>query len=68
MNPRVYVMPDGLSDVEKDGAMQEENLDLNTKRDAIATACQHADLGKLIALANSEGGLLHDDLRATACE
>lgn len=38
------------------------------KYDLVAIACQEKNLESLIRLANSEGGLLDDTFRATACE
>jgi len=37
------------------------------KVDRILRACHESDLNSLIALATSDGGLLNDDIRRTAC-
>jgi len=51
-----------------DGAMQEKQHDLSEKRAAITTACREGDVEALVKLADSAGGLLDDDFRATACK
>ena len=38
------------------------------KRSKISSACQNLDTGKLIDLATTRGGLLHDELRKEACK
>lgn len=40
---------------------------MDGKRQAILEACEKADLESLTGLADSEGGLLDDTLRTTAC-
>lgn len=51
-----------------DGALQEKQDDLSDKRVAISTACREGDIEALIKLADSTGGLLDDEFRATACK
>lgn len=38
------------------------------KRKAIIQACETGDYESLVELADSTGGLLEDELRATSCE
>lgn len=37
------------------------------KKEALEVACRERDVATLVDLANSGGGLLSDDIRATAC-
>lgn len=51
-----------------DGAIREKQDDQSDKREAIRAACQEGAIGALIGLADSAGGLLDDEFRATACK
>lgn len=41
---------------------------VDAKVEDVKTACKHRDIRRLIDLASSEGGLLTDELRRTACK
>lgn len=52
-----------------DSTQEKLDADINTKKaDEIKDACERHDVQKLIDLASSEGGLLTDELRRTACK
>ena len=51
-----------------DGTMQEKLPDQDDKREVIRAACRDGDIEALVRLADSAGGLLDDEFRATACE
>lgn len=48
--------------------LQEKRAIPAHKRDSISAACREHSIESLIRLANSEGGLLDDAFRTTACE
>lgn len=45
-----------------------KQVELSSKRQEIAAACRDSNTTKLVDLADAEGGLLDDALRATACK
>lgn len=45
----------------------EKSSESDEKREAIQQACQQRDVGALVQLATSSGGLLDDELRRSAC-
>lgn len=49
-------------------ALREKHCDPSDKREAISTACRDGDVESLVNLADSAGGLLDDEFRATACK
>lgn len=53
--------------MEKDD-VQMKHTELSSKHDLIANACLVGNVDELVKLANSEGGLLNDQLRVTACK
>ena len=54
--------------MQADQAGLEKQIDAASKRDLISTACREGNLDALVGLANSNGGLLDDAFRATACK
>jgi hypothetical protein len=59
-----------LRNVYSGSGLQEagEKASNESKRRLIAEACEKEDLDSLVCLADSEGGLLDDALRRTACK
>lgn len=52
----------------EDAAVMSEKASYSiNKEEALKEACRECDIKSLINLANSDGGLLSDDIRATAC-
>lgn len=61
-------MTDATFGVQENGIMSEKVDDLANKREEVARACREGDLGALVGCADTEGGLVDDELRATACK
>lgn len=49
-------------------SLSEKAIFDHEKRKAILSACQGQDFESLVELADSKGGLLEDELRATSCK